>query len=461
MSKPSDPGRPAQSFLPAPGFFRIVFSPWIDLIRPARAGATFAAAPTASVWCAGLPYGCVIAVAVVVLSLRAQMVEQRRLPGRGGRPQTTVVFFSISEVWADWHRDGWFGSMELIGLGIMALVGAIVVIVALFQFPVIHAGGELGRSYVRALRAAVASLGLLALLTVVAGSMLVWAIHTEQIGPRRRPFNIFPFAIMTILACAASYYAWLGAAARGAREPEEPHDLPPRCEGCGYDLTHRPEHGRCPECNLPIEESLTPGRRRPGWAWEQKQVFGAWLEASARALLEPTRFYGALTLRGDDRAARVLARSHLLLVGFGAALWVFVLVVTELGRPGGDDVVVVPMLLLFLAPLAGWMVHRVVGTLVALGLFVRGVLPDPRWFRKVLGYEMVYLWTFCGYNGALLTGFIRFHDALYAAIGRRVPFGATFVPIELVLVFAGNGALILLWLARYRRAVRAVRFSNF
>ncbi len=82
-------------------------------------------------------------------------------------------------------------------------------------------------------------------------------------------------------------------AGRYVGEPAGPAFGPrePRCDDCGYLIVHLPIETSCPECGLPVRDSLPGGRRQPtGWQRNERR---------ARAVLELLRTQW-LVLRGTD-----------------------------------------------------------------------------------------------------------------------------------------------------------------
>ncbi len=65
----------------------------------------------------------------------------------------------------------------------------------------------------------------------------------------------------------------LTGASRYVGPPDGPAFAPrePRCDDCGYTLIRLPIDGNCPECGLPIHESLPGGRRQPT-VWQQGEL---------------------------------------------------------------------------------------------------------------------------------------------------------------------------------------------
>jgi len=94
---------------------------------------------------------------------------------------------------------------------------------------------------------------------------------------------------------------------RAAATPREspPRDRPPVCETCGYDLSHTAADSRCPECGVPVDESIGAGIRQPN-AWERPEGLprlGALVRCGLAAAVRPGRFFrGMQTRRGLPRA---------------------------------------------------------------------------------------------------------------------------------------------------------------
>jgi len=105
--------------------------------------------------------------------------------------------------------------------------------------------------------------------------------------------------------------------------PEESHLL---CEGCGYIVSGLPSNSRCPECALPIEQSLPEHRQPP--AWEQIHGYatlsGRFLATTREIIFRPARFYRLSTTRTGSDASRRFAQIHhaitALLFGLAALL---------------------------------------------------------------------------------------------------------------------------------------------
>jgi hypothetical protein len=86
--------------------------------------------------------------------------------------------------------------------------------------------------------------------------------HTAELILMTVIFLFFTFGVigyLRILVCGASRYVG---------EPDGPAFAArePTCDECGYAIVHLSLETRCPECGLPVRDSLPGGRRKPtGW----------------------------------------------------------------------------------------------------------------------------------------------------------------------------------------------------
>jgi hypothetical protein len=101
-----------------------------------------------------------------------------------------------------------------------------------------------------------------------------------------------------------------------------PHQL--LCESCGYPLDGIDQSGSCPECGMPIAESLPD--RRPGSPWQQRPGVKPLLATQLGMLLHPRAAWStirpvahrALSLFGANLAIAVILGT-LALIPAGAA----------------------------------------------------------------------------------------------------------------------------------------------
>lgn len=336
-----------------------------------------------------------------------------------------------------------------------------------FSFVESYRSGPILRAFGRALRVAMAGLWIAALLAILC-TLLFWSV--DALRPPGSSFQRDVSIACTLLSavlCFAALVHWFARAMRSI--PADSPSLTPLCEGCGYDLSHEPVGGVCPECGLALASSLEAGKRRVGSAWETRPGVLAWLKSCAEVIFRPSRFYGRLRLRGAQPSARRFAVFYYLLMIPCAADWVFAIMVRVIRSPPPEDeggwwlAAFVVLVITGAVVLAGWGIKRLVAAMVTTVWFLRRELPDGRWAAKVVAYETTYLGVFCAFNGLLFTSFAissRWVQRLEELIfGHRIyVFG---VPPDALLLWLGNLGLIGLWLLRYRTILRAIRWSNF
>ncbi|MCH7813744.1 MAG: hypothetical protein IID40_06950 [Planctomycetes bacterium] len=119
--------------------------------------------------------------------------------------------------------------------------------------------------------------------------------------------------------------------------------------------------------------------------------------------------------------------------------------------------------MLFLIPLVGWGVHRIIAALAISWWVACGLLADVGWARKVVAYEATYLWTFCGFSGLLFSSFAVLDDGNWISrlIGSEFFSELLGMQAEPAVILLGNLALCVVWLWRYRLIIRVIRYNNF
>lgn len=450
----------------------VLLAPLICLFRPERAARRFLAARTPHFWIGFLLGTFAISATLVGQVVRRQMIAYRWYPPATTLPTTMPISHSgrlamstAPEIWSRMSEDRSVHPMLLFAGGMAALVVALAAFVAWLFLPAVHQSGSVRRSFERAFRTVASGVGVLWALVFLLGGYVVFTDNYMDRVAASNQFGTAPelVAPLIVMLPAAVWLLlhWIGRACRAARGPEQTIVIPPMCEGCGYDLTHRPADGLCPECAMSVETSLTCGRLRPGADWENDTdaVIG-WSRTSHAALLHPARFYAALQVRTNPEAAARFARCHYVALGSAAGVWMAGLMIASNAMQGAGCFL--PCMMMFLAPLCGWLVQRIVGAIAASWWVTRGTLPDVRWATKIIGYETAYLWTYGLYNAAFLSAMVltngKFFRAWTNPILERALLG---MPLEMAAVVYPNALLSLLWLWRYRIAARAVRWSNF
>jgi len=463
---------------PRPSLFHVLAAAWLLPHRPGRAGAILAAGSRGAML-AALAAGAIAWAAAVILSaawldtLTVEFVYDAQAPAG----MTTAPFSqggwrlderSIADVWRGWHQTGPIGPVEFVAVGLLLLpVLSFGFLASLFMIHA-HRQDSAWDAYKRAFRALTAATGPLVLLTTAVGWCMVYNTHEfyRRLAANAADYGGFNAEVLCVMAIPAGLCLllwWMNRAVRGARGDPSSPVLPPCCEGCGYNLTHVPDSGRCPECGLVIGSSLTPGLRRPGCSWEEQRNPAAWARTSFAVLVHPQRFYGRLKLRTPDAAARRFAVWHYVLLGLAAGSLADAIYLFE--EPGihlrSSELIEMGSVFAFTVPLGGWLIHRTVGAVAATVWLVRGTLPDSQWALKVIAYETAFLWVFGAYNGGFIVSFFFFDLWMMRTNPGRSFMMAFGMPPEAASVLGGTGVLCLLWLWRFFRAGAAIRWSNF
>lgn len=453
-----------------PPWWRVIVTPWADIFRPRTAAAHMVAASPWAFWITFSLHALLLTAVVLWLALWDASVERHVTYAQTplwlqllfGAPNWTREVYerSYAEVWRDWRQRGSLSPATLISFFVPLFIVVCTSFGAWLHLITVHTAGPVWRSYARSWRAIGGCFGLLLLFTFGLGSGVVIANNRIESGLNES--SVMTILVPSFPACACFALAWIGTAVGAVRSPSSEIRFQPRCEGCGYDLTHVPDNDRCPECGFEASSSLTPNVRRPGSPWENDRGIQSWFTTSTNALLRPREFYGKLQLRiGEDRL-RPFTRWHFLSIGCVASIWIAIAATASwYVAPLGEELLAVSMMVGFLAAFIGWVVHRTVGAVASSWWLARGLLADFTWARKVLAYETVFLWAFCLFNGLLVSSFFAFGIWISSSAASPVISNVFQMPAELAAVVFGNLALGLLWLWRHRIAVRAIRWSNF
>ncbi len=374
---------------------------------------------------------------------------------------------TMAEVWRERHADalgGWFGWTEVGLLANLPLTAGLIAIASWVNLPLVHRAGPVGRSYRRTFRATTSALWPLTVLVIAIWTLYVLAERNfgADVTP---PQRVDPeFHVVWSLAVSGTLLGlWLRRAIGAADSGVAPLDIPPRCEECGYDLTHRPAEGRCPECGGEIDASLDAPRSRPGSSWEQRPSLLPWLTTCVECVFRPRRFYRRLELRTAHHYEVGFAAVNYGAIGLGAWLWCATVVLRD---AGGLSTVAELLGVASIATLYGTFGlaagHRLFAALMASVWLGRGELADFAWARKVIAYETAFLWVFCAFwggNSTLLMMNVEWLSSLLGLPDRYWwPLG---MPLEALVLFLGTLGLVALWAVRYGWAYRAIRWSNY
>ena len=328
-----------------PSWIGVLLAPVWGILCPRVAGAYVVVAPTAAAaislvfWL--LVYGCVW----VFLFLCHEVALWK--------PESAACTWStaLAGTWRDYHiaaLGGWLGWLEVLALITMGLGLLAVMLLAWLHLPFVHRTGPVWPSYARALRASALVLSPLTVATLVCGAVFVvskqernryngppwWATSALGVEP-----GILLFFGIAGSLCILTY--WLHRTMSGAAQTAPELSLPPRCEECGYDLTHQPAGGRCSECGGPLEASLDMERSRPGSVSARKRTARGWWMTSHDVLFRPAAFYRRLRLRTRICAEAGFAGWHYVWLAGGGAVWggamLVSLAVQHSGPPAGEE----------------------------------------------------------------------------------------------------------------------------
>lgn len=478
----AEPTPPPTLELPVTPWWRVLVAPVTDVCRPGAAARCLDGASHAA-WLAVLVLSLLTYAALLIaLALWYQTVTLKRNAAPMATTTmaaTTTAVGAVSfgppelqsrtfrQVWDDWHAefdDTWLGPSHLIVILTFALGTCFVLSLAWLNLPLVHAVGSPWPSYRRAIRAATALLWPLTALTLITGIVLVSARHAYCRGAGAFPGSGAEVAIPTMACVSVSLVlliAWSNRAALAIAVGAPALALPPRCEGCGYDLTHQPESGRCTECGLELGTSLVQSQSRPGNPWLHDRSLRAWAHTTRWVLLDPRMFYRRLRLRTSPAAEAGYATVQFVLLGAGAALWAIgmvLIVILREGLPPTDEwwlIVGAGAAMILNGLCACWLGHRVLGAFVISAWIAQRALPDFRWVAKVLAYESAFLWVFCASWGLLLSTFVTYNNWISALLGSSGD------AAETLTILVGTLLLVGVWLWRYSIAYRSIRWSNF
>jgi len=252
-------------------------------------------------------------------------------------------------------------------------------------------------------------------------------------------------------------HRYVGPAAGPAFGPREP-----RCDDCGYTIIGLPLDANCPECGLPVGDSLPGGRRRPSrWHTHQLRPSG-WLELVRLqwAVLRGVDVFRRLPVHEGMSAARHFWWGTLSLFAL-VSLVVLRVVLGVVDVRSQVYVAIGPTsLLLLVVPLV---MQTVVTAAACLANQVRYGIRDYRISAIVCYFASPLMWPLVL---IALSGFVAMTEPVRSMLvdhDVELELGvAVLEGPEIILAALAVAALlaIVFWWRRLGSAMRAVRFAN-
>ena len=375
------------------------------------------------------------------------------------------------EVWVHWRETAWLGWITMaevtlvmtFALGVSALLG-----LAWLNWPLVHRGGRLWASYWRSWRVGLAWLWPVTWCMLLWGTLYVKGEITdfpqwfEDVTGGR---DYWVWLHVPFVAFAVYLVVWLRLAVRGLERAgdvveDEADERTPLCEGCGYNLTHLSEGGRCTECGLDLQESLDPERRRRGVPWARRRGALTWLETVWMVLVRPRSFYSRLRVRVPvDSDSGFAVRTYVLL-GLMALLWGVLVTLAGCAvhneePPWQWDPDVIPAMVMVAVwwSASCWWGARGLAALMFTWWAVRKRLPGARGVGRMIMYESAFLWVFSGGWGLLVMGLVVGADMIGPVVWM-------WTLVEGAVFFLMIGLLVM-WVWRFGVARRAIQWANF
>jgi hypothetical protein len=210
-------------------------------------------------------------------------------------------------------------------LGVIGIIVAVnlggVIAAAWLLLPFVRSDVWNWRVYVRSVKLVLWSAIVLAMLPAL-------AVTVDMIIQERVDYSVRDWYLFATFLAGCIW--WLNVLrGLGLRPPvPDPPTVPPpadpHCAGCGYLLIGQPFDGRCPECGLPVAESLPRARRLPHWA--RRAPLRHWPRnffRTARRVVRDRSFFRHLSVTRGQRAALrysdVVIWAYAIIFGFSLA----------------------------------------------------------------------------------------------------------------------------------------------
>jgi len=443
-----------------PTAWRVLVSPWVDMFRPSRCGTILVSRPWIGILATILTS---IAIGAVAIMIAVYSDTQARDWSRGYNKNFVDRSFAES-----FERMGTRRYPAIVmAAGVLLYAAGIgfpgFAVLALGALPLIHRSGSALRSWGRAFLAIRGATGLACVLTGLLGFAIVTIDHAadraqamDAASEEALRYVEMGFIACIFLGIGAALY-WMALATFAVRRTEALPETPPTCEGCGYDLSYRPESGRCTECGGPIDVSLDPGVRRVGIAWEKAGGVRGWIRGNTEVIWRPRSFYERLQMRRNEARGHGFALLNCVAIGVMTGLSITGLYFFDVGNsyPGRGISIGVIMAAAF--AVVTWAVHCGIGAIAFLFAMYWRAAPVFAHISKVWQYESAFAWVVWGVFMAYTWLVVAFEASLRDFVD---VFGLRWNAIEPIVVLVMIGAMVVLWLFRYRHAIVQTRWAN-
>jgi hypothetical protein len=379
-----------------------------------------------------------------------------------------VVALAARSAWL-----GWNWRLAAIDVGIAAAIAVgtelALVLLAIVVMPWCAGGDRAGSVFKRSLKNVYWSTTILIPASAIGGPLFIYNsyLETSTKGTAWIYRDDDAFAVLLALIVLFVVLLPIGLLFRmllvGAGRYVGPADGPafaprePRCDACGYLIIGLPLETNCPECGLPVRESLPGGRRRPT-EWQQHEFrprgFVELLRMQWQILRRPDFFQGLPVHEGWSAARHFWWSTFLLveLVSLGALLLLSAFParrVDLIGLRHVSVVVAAPLLLQAAMMFAG-----------CLWAQIHCGIRDYRVSAIACYYAAPLIWPLA----AMLLVILVFGEMLVSTVLRTyIPLSGLRLDGELTVLLLMLSALLLaltFWWLRLRQALRAVRYAN-
>ncbi len=444
--------------IPRVSILSAIVTPW-RLLHPARAAIEFVHAP----W-----PGFVLAYLLAVLVLSAFVILETAISETAywdySAGITQVQSRSIQEVFSRWMVRPGNSPLVAVPISFAIVIPMGNLLLAWLALPSCHRTGSLARSLATGFRACAASAGVFVLAAGFCGAALAWMERYLMLSPVYvDDFNYRSALFFGIVVLALLWLYWLDRATWAAGAARAGPDVGPRCDGCGYDLTHLPEAGVCSECGRAIESMLRPDGVRAGIQWQRGPRFGTFVDATTALLLDRARFYRTMWVRAPLSAARHFALVHLALIGGLAGVWLL-LMLAIFTTAWGRELLCIPAVISLVVIGVGYCLLRLAMAMAFSWSAVHRQLEDGAWGLPVLYYDAAFLWVFCAANGLFFTSLfvtdMPWVSRMFGALGNNLVL-VQGVPLEAVFVAAYNLVLFGWWVRRLLLNLECIRWNNY